>query len=105
MEQGKLDECVDRIVDCSNEVSGALEGLRMLHGQGETIVMRMDNSEGQTITRDELHEHMTKLYTLLDLVKITLNHAQDHNRFLQEATYEIQREGHKDLSVIQGGAV
>ncbi|GEM_PF-6123190 len=105
MEQAKLMGCVDRLVENSNEALKALNGLEMLHRQGEELVLKMDQVEGKTVTLDQIHDHMSKLYTWFDLVRITLNHARDNTNFVQETICEIQTDGFKDLSVIQGGAL
>jgi len=104
MEQEKLEKCVDRIIDFSDEIHAAIEGLELLHGQGERLVADFGNiTIGKALSREEIHEHIKNMFTWFDLMRITLNHAKDNNRFIQETTMEIQTNGFKDLSVIQGG--
>ncbi len=91
MERAELTGCVTRILDHSSEVSEALDGIEMLHEQAASLVI------------EDADEDKGKLFTLLTLLRITMNHVRDQNRFIREEATEIHMDGFKDLSVIQGG--
>lgn len=96
MEQKRFKDCVERIAGFSDEVGASLEGLEMLHDQGENITGKLMDLKSED--RDNLN-------TWLALLRITITHAQDFNRFVGEQVQEIQTDGFKNLALIQGGAV
>lgn len=97
MEHAELVECINRIVGDSNEALQAVEGLALLQRQGETLVMQLDQqAHGKVVPIEGVREGMTKLYTWLDLVRITVDHARESLSGVQDTAYELMAEKYKE---------
>jgi len=88
-----MTKVLDTIVEHKNEVTAALDGLLMLHIQGEDFVPKIEEAlTDNTLSSEQIGDLTRDLYTWFDLVRITLKHAADHSGSIGEAIYEGQKE-------------